>query len=286
MRQHPAPFAGCDDRRAERLGVVHDVPVRAVGGGEGFSDARRAPRRDGFGIVRAAAASCVDRRIVVEAFEDGADERVRRVGIVQHLRGPRGKIRGLIMPGGLGTIGAIVGARLLPCPGAEEMDEYIMHRSGGLVSARRYTSDPFMYRMLTLRSSTPTMTWTGSASSIRPAVAAASASSSSPPPPLTLGFGDHLRVELGERGEEAGVADEALALLRVGADEFGPDARDPRCPPGPWRVTPWSGGGARLTVWMLIAHGVRPRHAAGRSDLTHLPIKGQSGITRGGFDES
>ena len=59
------------------------------------------------------------------------------------------------------------------------MDEYIMHRSGGLVSARRYTSDPFMYRMLTLRSSTPTMTWTGSASSIRPAVAAASASSSS-----------------------------------------------------------------------------------------------------------
>ena len=39
-----------------------------------------------------------------------------------------------------------------------------------------------------------------------------------PPPPLDLGFGDHLRVELGERGEEAGVADEALALLRVGAD--------------------------------------------------------------------
>ena len=36
LRQHPAPFAGCDDRRAERLGVVHDVPVRAVGGGEGF----------------------------------------------------------------------------------------------------------------------------------------------------------------------------------------------------------------------------------------------------------
>ena len=198
---------------------MHDVPVRAAGGGEGFSDARRAPRRDGFGIVRVdAAASCVDRRIVVEAFEDGADERVRRVGIVQHLRGTRGKIRGLILPGGFGTIGAIVGARLL-LPGGRRHGR-VHHASQRRVGLRaKVHQRPLHVPDVDVEvvdtdddvDGLGVVDPPGGRGGERVQLLA-------PPPPLTLGFGDHLRVELGERGEEAGVADEALALLRVGAD--------------------------------------------------------------------
>ena len=164
------------------------------------------------------------------------------------------------------------------------MDEYIMHRSGGLVSARRYTSDPFMYRMLTLRSSTPTMTWTGSASSILPAVAAASASSSSRlhrRSPLGLATTSgwswasaarkqalqtrRLRCSASERTVRTRRSRPAVSAGAMASDTV---ERRRRAPNG-------------LDVGSPT--GFAQDTQRGRSDLTRLPIKGQSGITRGGF---